>query len=348
MDDIARMPAAELRDLFTQAANRYGSTPEVMEKDFWVTWTLKHIFDLGLPPAQLIFKGGTSLSKVYGLIERFSEDIDLSLSREDLGFGGEKDPYQAPSRKKQDALVEELVERCKEAIANELLPRLRARFASVIGEENSGQRPWSLALDSLDAQTVNFGCPAGVHQSEATLPGYLKPIVRLELGARSDHWPAEDRVIRPLIDEAMPGVVNAAEARVRVLSAERTFWEKATLLHAEYHRPPDKPSKERLTRHYYDVVRLYQSQVGENALNQAELLQAVVRHKMLFFRSAWANYEGAQPGSFRLVPPAETIPRLKADYAQMQEVMIFGDSPTFDELLEALKHLEARINRLPA
>ena len=182
MDDVARMPAAELRELFTEAANRYGSTPEVMEKDFWVTWTLKHVFDLGPSPAQLVFKGGTSLSKVYGLIERFSEDIDLSLSREDLGFGGEKDPYRAPSRKKQDALVAELVERCKEAIADELLPRLRGGFASTIGEENAAARPWSLAIDPLDAQTVNFAYPAGGFRGEAALPGYLKPFVRLELG----------------------------------------------------------------------------------------------------------------------------------------------------------------------
>ncbi len=185
-------------------------------------------------------------------------------------------------------------------------------------------------------------------RTRAALPGYLKPFVRLELGARSDHWPAEDRVIRPLVNEAMPGVVKAVEARVRVLSAERTFWEKATILHAECHRPPDKPSQERLTRHYYDVVKLYRSQVGEEALNRPELLHAVVRHKTLFFRSGWANYKGAKPGSFRLVPPAATLPRLKADYAVMQEVMIFGAAPDFNALLDTLRQLEARINRLPA
>src|SRR6185312_13908908 len=195
MDDVARMTAEERRDLFTEAAAQWGNIrPEVMEKDFWVCWTLKHVFDLGPPPAHLVFKGGTSLSKVYGLIERFSEDIDLSLSREDLGFGGDRDPYSAPSRKKQDALIDELVARCTEAIVGELLPRLRERFASILGPEGGA---WSLAIDADDAQTVNFIYPVGVLLGRSAPVRYLRPVVRLELGARSDHWPAEDQIVRP-------------------------------------------------------------------------------------------------------------------------------------------------------
>src|SRR5438552_4843223 len=113
MDVVARMEPRDRRDLFTEAAARRGTiSAGVIEKDFWVCWTLKHIFALGPAPAQLIFKGGTSLSKVYGVIERFSEDIDLSLSREDFGFVGERDPYRAPSGKKKQALVDEIVAEC--------------------------------------------------------------------------------------------------------------------------------------------------------------------------------------------------------------------------------------------
>src|SRR4051795_6216141 len=117
MDDVARMDPSERRDLFNEAAASRGDiAADVIEKDFWVCWTLKHIFALGPSPAQLIFKGGTSLSKVYGVIERFSEDIDLSLSREDLGFVGDRDPYKATSGKKKQGPVDEIVARCQEAI----------------------------------------------------------------------------------------------------------------------------------------------------------------------------------------------------------------------------------------
>jgi hypothetical protein len=343
MDDVARRSAEERRDLFTEAAAQWGNiAPEVMEKDFWVCWTLKHIFDLGPPPAHLVFKGGTSLSKVFGVIERFSEDIDLSLSREDLGFIGDRNPYDAPSRKKQDALIDQLVARCTEAIATELLPRLSERFASVLGSADA----WSISIDRFDAQTVNFAYPPGVLFGRTASLGYLRPFVRLELGARSDHWPAEDRSVRPYAAEVMPEQFAQAECRVRALDAERTFWEKATILHAECHRGAGKVPGERQTRHYYDLVKLYESPAGKNALTRPDLLKAVVKHKTLFFRSAWAKYEEAKPGSFRLVPPSERLDHLRADYAQMQEVMIFGESPTFDAILESLTALESEINSL--
>lgn len=348
MDDIVRMPLARLMELFTEAAFRYGSTAEVVEKDFWVTWTLKQIFALRHSPARLVFKGGTSLSKVYGLIQRFSEDIDLSLSREDLGFTKERDPYKASSRKKQDALVDELVRRCKQAIVEELLPSLRERFIYVLGDKVSGQHSWSLTLDPFDVQTIYFAYPSDAYKSTLTKSEYLKPFVRLEFGARSDQCPVENRLIRPILDEVIPSVIKAPWVEVNVLSAERTFWEKATLLHAEYHRPVEKGSRERLTRHYCDLVKLWSSPIGKNALNQVELLQAVVRHKKLFFRSAWANYESAKPGSFRLLPKEVMLPRLRSDYSKMQKVMIFGESPSFDELQETLKEIEDCINSLAA
>ena len=345
MDGIARTNADERSELFSEAAAQRGDiTPEVIEKDFWVCWTLKHVFDLGPTPAKLIFKGGTSLSKVYGVIERFSEDIDLSLSREDLGFTGERDPYQAASGKKQQALIEALVTRCEEAIAEELLPRLRERFAAVLGDEGSGEHPWNLSLDEGDAQTVNFSYPPGLRSGGTLPPSYVRPIVRLELGARSDHWPAEEHVIRSYAAEVFPASFEEPTCRVRTLSAERTFWEKVTILHAESHRPKDKPSGERLSRHYYDVAKLYQNDIGQRALARTDLLEAVVKHKRLFFRSGWANYDTAVLGSFRLVPPEERRASLETDYRVMRETMIFGESYSFDELLAVLAEVEARLN----
>lgn len=345
MDGIARMTAGERSELFSEAAARRGDiTAEVIEKDFWVCWTLKHVFDLGPAPAQLIFKGGTSLSKVYGVIERFSEDIDLSLSREDLGFTGDRDPYQATSGKKQQALIEALVTRCEEAISGELLPRLRERFATVLGNEGSGETPWSLSIDEADAQTVNFSYPPGIAAGGALPMSYVRPIVRLELGARSDHWPAEEHLIRSYAAEVLPDSFEEPSCRVRTLSAERTFWEKVTILHAEFNRPKDKPTGERLSRHYYDVAKLYQSDIGPKALARADLLEAVVTHKRLFFSSGWANYGTAVLGQLRLVPPEERRSALETDYRAMRETMIFGKSYSFDELLAVLAEVEVKLN----
>src|SRR5438270_9107948 len=113
MDDIARLPVTDRVDLFTGAARRRGLTLEIIEKDFWVCWSLKRLFTLKDPPAGLLFKGGTSLSKVFNVIERFSEDVDLSFDRAALGFGGANDPLVASSGKKQEHGVEALAEACK-------------------------------------------------------------------------------------------------------------------------------------------------------------------------------------------------------------------------------------------
>ncbi len=344
MDAVARMEPEDRGALFTEAAARIGTIgAAVIEKDFWVCWTLKQLFGLGPAPAQLIFKGGTSLSKVYGVIERFSEDVDLSLSREDLGFVGDRDPYGPMSGKQRRRLVDEIIERCREAIAAELLPRLHARFESVLGPGDEA-RPWSLSPDEKDAQKLYFAYPAGIGDEEGAGGRYVRRVVLLELGARSDHWPAEVRPVRPYAAEALPGLFAEPECRVRTLKAERTFWEKATLLHAEAHRPADVAMGDRLSRHYYDLARLYQSPFGPAALADRELMAQVVAHKSLFFRSAWANYEAAVPGSFRLVPPLERHAALKTDYRVMQENMIFGTSYSFEELLAILSEIEETLN----
>jgi Nucleotidyl transferase AbiEii toxin, Type IV TA system len=349
MDDAARMQPSDRRDLFNEASAQRGDiNPDVIEKDFWVCWTLKHIFALDPPPAELIFKGGTSLSKVYGAIERFSEDIDLSLSRDDLGFVGERDPYKVKlrSKKKAGALVDDIVERCRQVIETELLPRFRARVESVLGPGDT-PAPWSLSPAENDPQTIDFTYPAGVESGgESALNPYVCRVVRLELGARSDDWPAEEHLVRPYAAEVLPEQFKVPECRVRALSAERTFWEKVTLLHAEAHRPPDKPSRDRTSRHYYDVARLYQSRIGARALSNHKLLEQVVAHKSLFFRSGWANYKTAAPGTFRLVPPTDRHPLLKTDYRIMRENMIFGESYSFDELMAVIAEVERAVNTL--
>jgi len=342
MDGVAQASPKDRADLFQQAAAQLqpARSPAIIEKDFWVCWTLRRIFDIMRFRPQLIFKGGTSLSKAYQLIERFSEDVDLSLSRRDLGFADDRDPEEPGISKKESARrLDALVSACQNTIRDKLLPELQRDFARVIG--SSG---WNLALDPADPQTVIFTYPSSGLSGEGA--SYIRPAIRLEMGARSDDWPAEQRVIRPYAAEAFPEVFHVAgSCSVNTMEAVRTFWEKATLLHAEHHRPTQKVSMDRVSRHYYDLYRLSQHEISRQALTRLDLLDRVVTHKRLFFAAAWASYETARPGTFHLVPREDRLPALRKDYAEMQ-AMIFGVYPSWEEVLGGLRMLEQQINNL--
>jgi hypothetical protein len=343
MDGVAQASPNDRADLFQQAAAQLqpARAPVIIEKDFWVCWTLRRVFEVVRFHPQLIFKGGTSLSKAYHLIERFSEDVDLSLSRQDLGFIDKRDPEEPGiSKKESTRRLEALVAACEEAIRDRLLPELRKDFARVIG--TSG---WNLTLDPADAQTIVFTYAASGLTNDDT--AYIRPAIRLEMGARSDDWPAEQRIIRPYAADAFPEAFRvAASCSVNTMEAVRTFWEKATLLHADYHRPAEKTPMERVSRHFYDLYRLSQDDIGRQALARQDLLARVVTHKRLFFASAWASYETARPGTFHLVPREDRLPALRKDYQEMR-AMIFGLYPSWEEVLGGLRMLEQQINNLP-
>lgn len=342
MDNVARMPAADRADLFAESARRRNLNAIVIEKDFWVCWTLKRLFTMPDLPAGLIFKGGTSLSKVFGVIERFSEDVDLSFNRADLGFGGEHDPKLAGSKKKQQAQIEELVAVTAEMIRTTLLPKLAAAFESEL-QAPPGES-WQLELDADDKeqQTILFHYPQGQGRRADAL-GYLRPNVRLEMGARGEHWPVVEGTVRPYAAEDIPSVFSDPDCTVKAAAAERTFWEKATILHMWYHAGADKKLGNRQSRHY-DVVRMFEQQVGKTAIDDFDLLRAVAQHKSVFFARKWAKFEEAVPGTLRLVPPQSRRAELEQDYARMREEMIFGEAPTLEHLLEVLSEIERAVN----
>lgn len=343
MDNIARLPADDRADLFVASGRNRGLASAMIEKDFWVCWTLKRLFTLPKPPTSLLFKGGTSLSKVFALIDRFSEDVDLSFDRAGLGFGGECDPLNAPSGKQRKRALEALTQDCRHVIRERLLPQLTDAFRDALGHPTSSLWALELADDDPDEQTLLFHYPPGIRSRPSEEPAYIQPVVRLEFGARSDHWPAVDAVVSPYAAADFPQVFHDPACHVRALAAERTFWEKATLLHMWHHAPAKKKFRDRQSRHYYDVVRLYQHDLGRAAVKDIELLQKVARHKEVFFPAAWAKYGDAKPGTLRLMPPETRRRELERDYRQMQE-MIFGEPPTFDQLLETLCEIEQQIN----
>lgn len=333
-DRYLSLAPRERLELLDAASRQSGLAQAILEKDYWVCKTLDVLFALPELGSHLVFKGGTSLSKVYGLIDRFSEDVDISFHREFLGFGEELDP-EAAAGKEQSRRIEALQQACRDCIRENLLPRLREAIAALLG----GTEDWSLEIDPLDAQTLLF------HFPQAGGPGlaYIVPSVRIELGARSDHWPSEEREIRSYLGEAFGPTIG--KATVRSLAAERTFWEKATLLHAEVHRPKDKLMPARYARHYHDMARLAESAVAARALADVALRERVVAHKAVYFRSGWARYDLARPASFRLIPPDSRIAALKSDHQAMIP-MFFNPPPPIDEVLDTIADLETRIRSL--
>lgn len=339
MDDFANAAADERAEAFTEAAARKGFAPAIIEKDFWICWTLGRLFNANRSGPRFIFKGGTSLSKIYGLIERFSEDIDISIDRAALGFTDDRDPANAKSNSARQKLLDELQGNAGDFVGNALMTALKTEFAEALGDQS-----WSLNIDDTDALTLNFAYPQSLGEDAVGLD-YIRPIVRLEFGARGEHWPAEERDIRAYVAESYPDLIPNPTAKIKTLGAERTFWEKATILHMEYHRPKPKISGERISRHYYDLYMLARSDIGAKALEEPQLLAAVAQHKAKFFRAAWAKYDEAQLGSLKLAPHEKLERALRADYAKMRE-MFFGEPPKFEDVIAGIRELQRSINAI--
>lgn len=344
MDTFAQLPAKELEAYFIEAASRLSLPPHVVEKDFWVCWTLKRVFTLDGISDTLLFKGGTSLSKVHGLIRRFSEDIDVSIHREKLGFSGDHDPLLPEhSNKKREKLKAELAQAACAFITGKIQPALQASIENALPSTDG--RTWKLELDATDpdGQSLAFTYP-----STGLTPGgnaYLRPSVKIEFGARSDHWPAVTRPLTPYLCDAIADAMEEPVVNVKTMEAVRTFWEKATILHQIAHLPEGKEFPSRYSRHYTDLATMIQLGIGEKAAEREGLLEAVVLHKIAFYRSAWASYETAKRGSLRLVPAAKNMTDLKADLASMKD-MFFDEPPSFQYVIDTLTLFETTFNSI--
>jgi len=344
MDKVALLPVGDRAALFRETGAGRGVANTIIEKDFWVCWTLKRLFELQSEDAPtLVFKGGTSLSKAFGAIRRFSEDIDLSFDRADLGYSGNRDPEKEGISKKQASkLIEDLVRDVEKHIAERLLPALSAAIAGHLGQAAGGG--WALEIDESDRQVVNFHYPTALPETEYEGMAYITPRVKLELGARGDPWPTVRKIIRAYAADDYPDFFEDPDCTVTVLSARRTFWEKVTALHAEAHRPADSPTPQYFARHYYDVAMLLDIEDGKAAAADFELLVQVAKHKAVFFRSGWASYDTARPGTLRIMPAQARAKDLRADYRDMARMM-FDDQPLpFEEILARIERLQESIN----
>jgi Nucleotidyl transferase AbiEii toxin, Type IV TA system len=336
MLEFARRTPEDLERVFREAGAQRGIGAHIAEKDFWVCWLLRLIFDDAEFSGKLVFKGGTSLSKVFGIIQRFSEDIDLSVDPEWLGFGDAARLDAAPSRSQFDKRAKALQEACIAKVRDQFLPAMNRHIAAKLPSAGS---TITFELDeSTHSPVLLFQYPRAGHT------GSLTPHVKMEFGSLYDQRPTGRHMITPLTAEVFPALFGEPSCSVVALEAERTFWEKATLLHVEYHRPKDKAFPLGMSRHYSDLAALSQHPAGRGAAVDFDLLTEVRTHKQTYFRSGWAHYDSAVPGSLHLVPSKERRAEVGRDYVRMADMFMAAAPSSFDTIMTQLEDLEKQIN----
>lgn len=333
LDNYLHLSPEEQRLYCEQAGAELGLPAASIEKDFWVCWILRELFRLPGIGEHLTFKGGTSLSKGWGLIHRFSEDIDIVIDRACLGLpsGPERESGQAWKR-----YLDTLRDRSRAYIGETLAPVLETNLVRRL----PASIEW--ALDHANEDPSNEALLFS-YASHFGGDGYMKPVVKIEPGARSDTAPTESRAITAFLAQYLDGEIF----EVRCVHPRRTCWEKAMLLHEELSRPDVQITRPRLARHYYDLYRLVETGIAQEALGDRTLFEAVRAHRAIFFRRGGSAQSTMHPGSFKLIPPTAQQVAWQRDYDAMRESMFYGPpAPTFDQILATLVSFEEQINAM--
>ena len=339
MTDIRRESYFDLfvsdqADLLQNLAPIMGRRAEILEKDIWLCLVLHILFQLPCRKP-MAFKGGTSLSKVYKAIDRFSEDIDVTVDYRSL-VANAPELESITSNSQRSKLSDALRAALTTHVIDELVPALRAALAFTLPTQST-----SIEV-SDDAEKLWVFYHSAVENTDT----YVRPSILIEFGGRNSTLPQSTLAITPDIAEHVPDL-SFPVAQVSVLSAARTFWEKATLIHVECHRPSLRPSADRLSRHWYDLARLAEHEVGQQALVDTELLRDVLRIKETFYRSSFSNYDRCSSGGFRLIPDPPLLAALRQDYmAMLSAQMFYGETMQFDEIQERIQALESTLNTL--
>jgi hypothetical protein len=333
-DAFLRLSAKDRRDALGVAADRSGRSAHLLEKDVWVVWALAALY--GSPLGEhLVFKGGTSLSKAYRVIRRFSEDVDLTydirqIAPDLVGAGGEALPKTRSEEKRWSS---EVRRRLPEWVARTAQPAVASALAT---EE-------LLAEIRVEGEKLFIGYEATTAGS-----GYVAPVVMLEFGARSTGEPASLRDVA--CDAAdLIAEVEFPTARPRVMHAERTFWEKATAIHVFCLQ--ERLRGDRFARHWHDVVRLDEAGFATAAFADRDLAQAVARHKGMFFAERAADrspidYAVGVSGGLSLVPAGDALKALEEDYARMvEDGLLLENAEPFETLMARCADIAERANR---
>ena len=330
--------------LFSSTAGRMGTTAQNVEKDFWVCWTLDALFNgLSIGGPRLLFKGGTSLSKGFGLINRFSEDVDVTVFRQDIGEPTTIGELAALSRKRRASRLDAIKQACQAYVTGPLLTDLRALLADFLSAAGLDTKRGAVEIDETDAdgQSLLLRYPTSTPQT-----AYVRSAVKIESGAKSALDPHAERSIKPYVDDDVPAL-DLTVARVTTVDPERTFWDKVVILHGLRSwydiRGELRGGGQRVSRHYYDLHQLHHATVGPKAALDKALGSDCVAHARMFFNRPDFGLAGAEPGRFTLIPHDGMVDALRRDYGAMTS-MIFGVPPAFETILASIRNLEVAVN----
>lgn len=332
MYDLARLSVDEREMIFINAANKMKVSEAIIEKDYWVVLILDYLFTKCKFKEYFTFKGGTSLSKSYSIIRRFSEDIDIILDWTILGIPKDE-PYKDRSKTKQGLYNEYINNLAEEFINDQLLHEIKNGLEKILNYKIN------MYCDHNDKNTIIFEYPRQFANNS------ILSVIRIEFGPLAAWTPSKITKLSSYINDYYPKVFKQAFTEVLTVTPERTFWEKATILHHEANRPITSKIPTRYSRHYYDVFMMCEKMSKQELIGNLELLDKVVMFKMKFYSRGWANYDLAKPGTLRLIPDQYRLEELEKDYKAMQD-MLFGERPKFVEIMETIKGLEDSINSL--
>jgi hypothetical protein len=332
-ESFLHLEPEEQSQIYRALAPQLARSPVVLEKDVWVCWVLQTLFTMPgrLPMA---FKGGTSLSKVFGAIARFSEDVDITLDYR--GLDGTFDPFaEGVSRNRLKKFSEDLKCFVRDHAHCVVAPHFQKMLAA------------EFDADSFRLEVSDDGEQLRVHYPTALeAPGdYVGNSVLIEFGGRNITEPNEEHEVQPDIAEHV-AELEFPRSTVSVLSPARTFWEKATLMHVECQRSEFRTGAERLSRHWYDLAMLADQAHGQAAVADRALLADVVKHKKVFYNASYANYDACLTGQIKLLPEDAALAALRDDFHRMIGAgMFIGEPPAFDAIVDRLRELETTINQ---
>ena len=311
-----------------------GINQVAIEKDWWVTVTLKALFQTDCREA-LIFKGGTSLSKGFNIIERFSEDIDLAIGHSFFGIEKTSKSQREKSRKTARAYIHE-------TLSVQLDARLKEMGITGYSIENITQvqdknGEWKAIDSDKDPTVILLHYPSIVEETIS----YIPPRVKIEISCLSMDEPTEEREIRSLIGESFEDEDTDAGSRIRTVVPTRTFLEKLFLLAEEFQK--EKPRSVRMSRHLYDLEKLMDTAYGREALADRSLYDAIVEHRKAYYALKYVNYDLHAPATIDFTLPEQAREAWKADYTDMRRFFIYGQSLEFDALMQRMRELNERI-----
>jgi hypothetical protein len=329
MDKFYHIPDDTKAEILRNTGEKTNLPAYAVEKDWWVVQTLSILFETEIGK-HMVFKGGTSLSKAWGLIERFSEDIDLAVDRRFYGFEGDLQKKQRTNlRKKANTYITE-----------QLYPELSVRFKEK-GVDVSLELE-EITTSDQDPIIILVNYPNVIES-----PDYIRPRVQLELGCRSLIEPFSIRTFNSFLDEIYPDASFAMQPiHIPTVDPERTLLEKIFLLHEEFQRSDEKIRVDRMSRHLFDIYKLAASPFAEKVLLNQELYTEIVCHRQSFTKLGGVDYRLHNPGTINPIPPDNLLDAWKRDYSIMQEQMIYADSPSFDTMLESIRNYISKINQL--